>query len=53
MKHTKNAGFAFIALAITFLAIGISTNKTFFAIAFVFFALGISFIVRSKRNLDR
>jgi uncharacterized membrane protein len=50
MKHSKNAGFAFIALAMAFLAIGISTNKTFLAIAVVFLAVGISFIVRSKRN---
>jgi 4-hydroxybenzoate polyprenyltransferase len=50
MKHPKNAGFAFIALAITFFAVGISTNRTFFGVAVVFLVIGILFIARSKRN---
>jgi len=48
MKNSQISGFAFIALAIAFLAIGISTQRVFIGIAIAFLVIGIIFIVRSK-----
>jgi hypothetical protein len=48
MKNSRISGFAFVALAIAFLAIGISTQRAFIGIAVAFLVIGIIFIVRSK-----
>jgi len=49
MKHSKNAGFGFIALAAAFFAIGINNQSAFLVVAIAFLAIGISYFVRSKR----
>ena len=49
MKNYKALGFAFIALAGSFLVMGMNTQKAFIAIAVAFLFTGISFLAKSKR----
>jgi hypothetical protein len=39
-------GLPFIALALAFLAIGVSTNSAFYALAVVFFVIGVALMRR-------
>lgn len=52
MKNPQNAGYAFMALAISFFVIGLSTNKAFFAVAVAFLVVGIGLIAKNGKDLN-
>jgi hypothetical protein len=48
MENSKILGLAFIAIAMAFLSLGITTQRIFLASAIAFLVIGIIFIARSK-----
>jgi hypothetical protein len=48
MSPQARPGFAFIALAIAFFAIGLSTNSVFYILAIVFLVIGLGMINRGR-----
>ena len=46
----RQVGFPFLAVAIAFIAIGISSNKTFMYVGVVFLIIGFGLLLRGGRR---